>query len=71
MPNKFSGATTETKQQLQRAIDIIKAKDEEHALGIQETESKAQELRDQVAALTKMIDKLSGKVKHMAMSCTT
>ena len=29
-PNKFAGAATEMKQQLQRAIEAIERKDEEH-----------------------------------------
>ena len=63
-PNEFAGATTEMKQQLQRAIDVIEAKDEEHALAMREAKSEAQELRGQVAALAKMIDELSGEVKR-------
>ena len=63
-PNEFASATAETKQQLQRAIDAIKRKDEEHTIAMQEAKSEAKELRDQVAALAKMIDKLSGKVKR-------
>ena len=62
--NKFAGATTEMKQQLQRAIDAIERKDEEHALAMREAKSEAKELRDQVATLEKMIDELSGGVKR-------
>ena len=63
-PNKFARATTEMKQQLQRAINAIERKDEEHALAMREAKIKAKELRDQVATLEKMIDKLSGGVKR-------
>jgi hypothetical protein len=63
-PNEFAGATIEMKQQLQRAIDAIERKDEEHALAMREAKSEAKELRDQVAALAKMIDELSGEVKR-------
>ena len=52
------------KQQLQHAIDAIKRQDEEHALAMQEAKSEAKELRDQVAALAKMIDKFLDEVKR-------
>ena len=52
------------KQQLQRAIKAIERKDGEHTLATREAKSKSKELRNQVAALAKMIDTLSGEVKR-------
>ena len=63
-PNEFAGAATEMKEQLQRAIEAIERKDEEHALAMREAKNEAKELRDQVAALAKMIDSLSSEVKR-------
>ena len=51
------------KEQLQRAIKAIEQKDEEHALAVREAKNEAKELRDQVAALAKMINTLSSEVK--------
>ena len=55
---------TEMKQQLQRVIDVIERKDEENALVMREAKSETKELRNQIAALVKMIDKLLGEVKR-------
>ena len=63
-PNEFAGATIELKQQLERAIDIIQQKDEEHALAIKEARSESQELREQIRSFAGMVDKLSGDVKR-------
>ena len=63
-PNKFAVAATKMKEQLQRAIKAIERKDEEHILVMREAKNEAKELRDQVAALAKMIDTLSSKIKR-------
>ena len=42
---------------------MIERKDEEHTLPMREVKSEAHELRNQVAALAQMIDKLSTKMK--------
>ena len=50
---------------------VITTKEEEHTLAMREAKSKAQELRNQVTALAKMIDTLSGDVKRKVVQRTT
>lgn len=66
-PNEFAGATIEMKQQLQRVIDIIKAKDKEYSLATRVAKNDSNELHSQITALAKIIDELPGEVQQKSV----